>query len=93
MNLLQKLFKRKDPALQQAGVSRCASCHRMKAKGSELIFVSCIKRDGSGTSDVSKEDMKHLNDTVFHLNSLSITNKTYIACEFNSYVVRLRNCG
>ena len=93
MNILQKIFRTTAPALQQGDVSRCASCGRMKVKGSELVFVSWIKRDGNGTSDVSKEEMKHLNNTVFHLNSLSITNKTYIACEFNSYVVRLRHCG
>lgn len=60
------------------------------ATGKELIFISRIKRDGSGVTDVSKEKMDWLNNTIFVLNSLSISNKTYIACEFNSYVVRLR---
>lgn len=92
MNILRKLFKGTAPALKQAGVTRCASCHRMKAKGRELIFISFIKRDGSGTIEISK-NMSHLDNTVFDLNSLSITNKTYIACEFNSYVVRFRHSG
>ena len=76
---------------KQGNISFCTSCGMRRAKGSELVFVSRINRDGIGTIDVSKEDMKHLRDVVFLLNSLSITNKTYIACEFNSYVVRLRH--
>ena len=64
----------------------------MKAKGSELIFISRIKRDGSGVVIVEPEDtMVHLKETVFSLNCLSITQGTYIASEFNSYVVKLKN--
>ena len=70
--------------------TRCTNCGKYEAKGSELIFISWIKRDGSGTDDVSKVDMAHLNDSVFNLNSLSLTHETYIASEFNSYVVKLK---
>jgi hypothetical protein len=63
-----------------------------KAKGKELIFISNITRDGSGTSFLEETDMKHLDETVFNINCLSITNRTYIASEFNSYVVRYKDC-
>ena len=93
--MFKKWFKRPNTEAQFSlqNVSHCASCGRKTAKGSELIFISNIARDGSKTSDLTNTDMSHLNDTVFVLNSLSITNKTYIACEFNSYVVRLAHCG
>jgi len=74
-------------------VSHCALCGRKTVKGSELIFISNIARDGSKTTDLINTDMSHLNNTVFVLTRLSITNKTFIACEFNSYVVRLAHCG
>lgn len=61
-----------------------------KIRGRDLIFVSWIKRDGTGTEPV-KEDMSYWNDTIFTLNCLSLTEQTYIASEFNSYVVRLRS--
>ena len=63
-----------------------------KAKGKEFIFISNIKRDGSGTSSLENEDMKHLDETLFNINCLSITNRTYIASEFNSYVVKYKDC-
>lgn len=61
-----------------------------KVKGNELTFISRIIRDGSGVIDVSQDDLSHLDNVEFILNPLSITNKTFIACEFNSYVVRLK---
>lgn len=64
----------------------------MKAKGSELIFISRILRDGSGVEMIENDDqVKHWQKTEFELNCLSITNGTYIASEFNSYVVKLKN--
>ena len=60
-------------------------------KGKDLIFISWIKRDGSGTEDVSNKDMSSDDETIFTLNCLSISEKTYIANEFNSYVVKLKN--
>lgn len=93
--MLKKWFKSPKTKAQFAlqNVNYCASCGRKTAKGSELIFISNIARDGGKTSDLTNTDMSHLNNTVFVLNSLSITNKTYIACEFNSYVVRLAHCS
>ena len=73
----------------------------MDKKGKELEFISLIKRDGSGTVMVGSEwdknkdypidDMSHLDEAVFELNYLSLSNKTFIASGFNSFVVRLKN--
>jgi len=72
-------------------VKRCALCGDYQAKGKELNFISWIKRDGSGTDYITKEnDMRHLDDTTFNINGLSLTNGTYIASEFNSYVVKFK---
>lgn len=60
------------------------------AKGSELIFISNIGRDGKTITDVSEINMNHLNNTEFVLASLSFTQKTFIASEHNSYTVRLK---
>jgi len=62
----------------------------MKLKGKELIFVSRILRDGSGTNDCSKLDMSNYDNDVFEINCLSITEQTYIATEFNAFVVKLK---
>lgn len=61
------------------------------AKGSELVFISRILRDGSGVELVAdQKDVKHWENATFRLSCLSITQGTYIASEFNSYVVRLK---
>lgn len=61
------------------------------AKGKDLIFICRIVRDGSGVEPIADQDvMSHVHDTLFTLASLSITHGTYIASEFNSYVVRLK---
>lgn len=90
MSIVRKLFRSVSVALREGAITKCSGCGQMKVKGKELLFVSHIKRDGSGTTDVSKENMTHLNETEFYLKRLSITNKTFIASEFNAYVVRLR---
>lgn len=59
--------------------------------GMELIFISQIRRDGSGTDPVDDEYIKHLQNDKLYLNCLSITEKTYIACGFNSFVVKLKD--
>ena len=94
INLIRKIHNRlhKNPLLVKPVVGYCDVCLRKRAKGKELIFISAIKRDGSGTSVFKDNSMSHLDNTEFVINSLSITNKTYIACEFNSYVVRFRHC-
>jgi hypothetical protein len=66
----------------------------MKAKN--LVFISRIKRDGSGTAKVFKKDIRHLTENMFAKEEdylvarLSISNDTYIAIGFNSYVVKIK---
>jgi hypothetical protein len=65
-------------------------------KSTELIFISRIKRDGSGTKKVFKKDIKHLTENMFAkeeeytLTTLSMSNETFIASGFNSYVVKIK---
>lgn len=61
----------------------------MKLYGKDLIFISRILRDGSGTEPVG--DIKYTDEERFKVNRLSITHDTYIATNFNSYVVKLKN--
>ena len=60
----------------------------MKLKGRNLEFISRIKRNGSGVECLKNVNMSIEDNTYFKLNSLSITNSTYIASEFDSYVVK-----
>ena len=67
----------------------------MIKKASELIFISQILRDGSGTKKVCEELNEKLQnaqyiDDYYEINSLSLTEKTHIASGFNSYVVKLK---
>ena len=68
----------------------------MTKKATELIFISRIKRDGSGTSRVFKRELRMLTENPsalrddFEINRLSISEETYIASGFNSYVVKLK---
>lgn len=61
----------------------------MKVYGKDLIFISRILRDGSGTELVN-DDKKYLDDERFKVLRLSITYDTYIANGFNSFVVKLK---
>lgn len=74
-----------------------------KVKGSKLEFISFIKRDGSGTILVGTEwdtnsnhpktddtEMSYLDDDEFNLTILSLSNKTYIASAFNTWVVKIK---
>lgn len=62
-----------------------------KAKGKDLLFISRILRDGSGVEEIRHhEQVKHLDDTTIELHCLSISNATYIASGFNSYVVKIK---
>ena len=62
----------------------------------ELIFISQINRDGSGTSPVSDDYLKSMlenrfmKDELFYVRRLSLTEDTFIAMGFNSFVVRLK---
>jgi len=73
----------------------------MRKLGSELIFISWIRRDGSGTvscgtewnekSDFPKiDDMSYVDDELFTITCLSMSQRTFIASGFNSFVVKLK---
>ena len=68
-----------------------------KAKAKDLEFISWIKRDGSGTEPVPEKmiesmlNNKFSKDDKYNLNVLSLSNKTFIASGFNSFVVKLKN--
>jgi hypothetical protein len=68
----------------------------MKKLAKELEFISWINRDGSGTKKVPKSMLKMMlendlaKDDEFEINTLSMSNKTFIANGFNSFVVRLK---
>ncbi len=68
----------------------------MKAKANELIFISQINRDGSGTHPVSDDYLKTMlenplcKNNDFNLTCLSLSEKTFIANGFNSFVVRIK---
>lgn len=69
----------------------------MKKKAHQLEFISQIHRDGSGTSKVKESYLKSMlentlmKDEDFELHCLSLTEKTFIAFNFNAFVVRLRS--
>jgi hypothetical protein len=68
----------------------------MKKKAHELDFISQIKRDGSGVIEVKESYLKAMlentvmKDSEFTLHCLSISEKTYIAFNFNAFVVRIK---
>lgn len=62
----------------------------IRLQGSDLEFISQIKRNGTGTSKVSKSYLKLMQDEWFDLLVLSITERTYVARNFNSFVVRVK---
>jgi hypothetical protein len=68
----------------------------MKRKAKDLVFISRIIGNGLDLeilSDVESETLqdKYFIDDEYKLNCLSISNKTYIASGFNSYVVKLKS--
>jgi len=68
----------------------------MKKKAHELEFISQIKRDGSGVTKVKKSYLKAMlenplmNKEDFELHCLSMTEKTFIAINFNSFIVKIK---
>ena len=62
----------------------------MKKLGKDLDFISLIKRDGSGTKKVKKKLIELIQEDNFKVNRLSITENTFIASGFNSFVVRIK---
>ena len=63
----------------------------MEKLGKELNFISWIKRDGSGTKMVKKGLIEIMQNESFKINCLSMTEKTFIASGFNSFVVKFSN--
>ena len=74
----------------------------MKKKGKELEFISFIKRDGTGTVMIGGEwnvgmdypkidNMSYEDEEIFNVKCLSLSEKTFIASGFNSFVVRLKS--
>jgi hypothetical protein len=55
--------------------------------GRDLEFIARINRDGSGTMPMNKHD-SFLANEYFSLTPLSLTEGTYIANGFDSYVVK-----
>lgn len=65
----------------------------MKIKGSDLIFISQIGRTGTyltPISEISREYIELLQREKFYLRPLSISQMTYIASGFNSWVVKIK---
>ncbi len=68
----------------------------MKKKAHELEFISQIKRDGLGVTSVKESYLKSMlenplmKDSDFDLHTLSLTEKTFIAFNFNAFVVRVK---
>lgn len=68
----------------------------MKKLAKELKFISQINRDGSGTTPVRPDYLKAMlenslmKDEKFELHCLSLTEKTFIAFNFNAFVVQLK---
>lgn len=61
----------------------------MKRFGYELDFISSINRDGSGTKPVTDDYKYMMNNDQFEINCLSISEKTFIASGFNSFIVKI----
>ena len=68
----------------------------MIKKAHELEFISIINRDGSGTTKVSESYLKAMvennliKDSYFKVYPLSNIEKTFIAINFNAFVVKLK---
>jgi hypothetical protein len=62
----------------------------MKKYGRELQFISLVKRDGSGTLPVKPDLLEAIQEERFKVICLSMSEKTFIAFNFNCYVVRLK---
>ena len=64
----------------------------MERYGSELVFISRICGDGKEIKKIGEnENIDFIQDELFKLNSLSISNRTYIASGMSTYVVKLKN--
>ena len=59
-------------------------------KGKNLIFISRIKRDGTGVEKLSPKEIGFLQNTEFELKCLSTIRNTFMAINFNSYIVKIK---
>jgi hypothetical protein len=75
--------------IEKTKVRRCPYCKVRSAYGRHLEFISWIHRDGGGTTSMLGKEHAH-GETLFTLLPLSLNEGTFIASEFNSYVVRLK---
>ena len=62
----------------------------MKKLGEDLIFISRIDGNGHINYPCRIERDKIRDSKKFEINCLSLSNRTFIASGFESYVVRLR---
>lgn len=64
-------------------------CCKNQMQGKDLVFISHIRRKGDGVNSVKTSEW--MNEEWFTVHCLSITEGTWIAHGFNSYVVKLKN--
>ena len=62
----------------------------MTKKGKKLIFISQINRDGSGVSEIDAKYLEMMQAEEFRMHRLSMNEDTYIAFNFNAFVVKLK---
>lgn len=61
----------------------------MRVNANKLHFISRIKRDGSGVEKCITQP-KFMDNESFTVHGLSLTEGTFIAIGFNSYVVKYK---
>ena len=61
-----------------------------KTYGRDLIFISRVKRDGSGVERVDNVRENSMRDVEFKMISLSVKEKTWLAVSDSTYIVKLR---
>lgn len=70
---------------------------RLKKKAHELEFISQLNRNGIGTQKIEEKYLKAMlenplmKDDWFELHQLSLSEKTFIAFNFNVFVVKIKN--
>ena len=63
----------------------------MKRYGCELEFISRINSDGLTVETVDDATIQAVSDELFMLERLSISEDTFIANGFNTFVVKLKH--
>ena len=58
--------------------------------GSELEFISEINRDGSGTEKIPESYLAMMQKETFRVYCLSMSQHTFLASNFNWFVVKLK---